>query len=163
MAHFDFLLICCLCQFGFCVFTNLANLTTHFLLICYSFAASFSLALDNQQSGKSGSFLKYNINIQIWKITCIQKKRLFKISREAANKYSRMSKWATKFQLLAFCPLHYFSILIFLLCNDPKWSRSSHNFQFMIILRGFFLQPQWYSWSVCFYRNLVTGVAWAHE
>ena len=34
VAHFDFLLICCLCQFGFCIFTNLASLNLHFQLIC---------------------------------------------------------------------------------------------------------------------------------
>ena len=94
VAHFDFLLlICCLYQFGFCVFTNLASLTSHLLLICYSFVvnlliipiwllyfiilasltistlcsfpAAFNLALDNQQYDKYNLFLKYNINIQI--------------------------------------------------------------------------------------------------
>ena len=39
VAHFNFLLICCLYQIGFCVFINLTNQEFHLPHICCSFAA----------------------------------------------------------------------------------------------------------------------------
>ena len=58
VAHFDFcsfftllVLLCCLNQFGFCVFINLASPAIHFLLLFCSFVASHNLSIPSDSCG----------------------------------------------------------------------------------------------------------------